>query len=244
MKNSVTVVTTFNEEIWNSYASKSISTWFDYFDHKIDFHFYTEGFVPLDDPRITYFEDSENKIKFIERNQQLNRVLNKSVPSPGRKWRSYCHKVFAQCESSRILKNRYMMFVDADVALLTPFSSKEVEGFLENNFCGYVGRDTLLTETGIIMYDLSKEGSFDFFDSFENLYIKDQLFDLNSWCDCSAFDHTRINSSLTFKNLSGRYSKFLDPISVSDLGIYFDHWMGKLSKVRGYSKHRKFRGKV
>jgi hypothetical protein len=44
--------------------------------------------------------------------------------------------------------------------------------------------------------------------------------------------------------MSTNYEGFVDPISVGPLGEYFDHWMGKLSKVRGYSKHRKFRGKV
>lgn len=244
MKKSITIVTTFNEAIWNQYASKSISTWFNHFDHKINFHFHTEGFVPIQDTRITYFQDSKDKIDFITRNQQLNRVLKKDVPSPGRKWQSYCHKVFAQCESSVATNTRYMMFIDADVAVLEDFSIREFEAFLEDNFCGYVGRENLLTETGLIMYDLSKEGAADFFLDFKKLYTEDLLFELASWCDCSAFDTIRSNSKLTFKNLSGRYSKFLDPISVSDLGNYFDHWMGKLSKVRGYSKHRKFRGKV
>jgi hypothetical protein len=244
MKNALTVITTFNEAIWNNYAFKSIPTWFEKFDHKINFHFYTEGFCPIDDPRILYLDNSTQKLDFVDRNRSLNRIPNKSVPSPGRKWDSYCHKVFAQCESSKILDNRYMMFVDADVALLKNFSVKEFESFLENHFCGYVGREGLLTETGLIMYDLSKDKSVDFFDEFEKIYTEDQLFELESWCDCSAFDHARSKSHLSFKNLSGRYAKFLDPISVSDLGNYFDHWMGKLSKLRGYSKHRKFRGKV
>jgi hypothetical protein len=244
MINSITVITTFNESIWNSYASTSISTWFEHFDNNINFHFYTEGFVPINDQRITYFPDSVQKLNFIHRNQNLNRIPNKSVPSPGRKWQAYCHKVFAQCESARLVDNKYMMFVDADVALLKRFSIKEFEAFLENNFCGYVGRERLLTETGLLMYDLSKEGSSDFFKDFESVYTEDKLFELESWCDCSAFDYTRSRSPMTFKNLSGKYATFLDPISVSDLGNYFDHWMGKLSKVRGYSKHRKFRGKV
>ena len=52
------------------------------------------------------------------------------------------------------------------------------------------------------------------------------------------------NSPLTFKNLSGRYSSFIDPIAVGEIGEYFDHWISKKSKQIGFSKHRKFRGKV
>lgn len=244
MIKSITIITTFNQKLWEEYASKSISTWLEYFDNNINFHFYTEGFEPIKNHRITYFPDSEKKLEFIRRNQSLSRIPNKNIPSPGRKWQAYCHKVFAQCESSSLLQDKYMMFVDADVALLNKFSLKEFETFLENNFCGYVGREDLLTETGLILYDLSQKGSLDFFKDLERVYTEDKLFELDSWCDCSAFDYTRSNSKLSFKNLSGRYEKFLDPISVSDLGNYFDHWMGKLSKKRGYSKHRKFRGKV
>ena len=72
----------------------------------------------------------------------------------------------------------------------------------------------------------------------------EQLFDFIQWDDCYIFDHLRSQSELNFVSMSGDYDFFIDPISVGPLGEYFDHWLGKLSKLRGYSKHRKFRGKL
>ena len=244
MSKLITVVTTFNESIWELFASKTLPTWLKFFDDNINFHFHTSEFKPLNNSRISYFTDSENKINFLNRNINLKRVPHKKIKGPGKKWDIYCHKVFAQCESAKIINNSYMLFLDADVALLNNFSIKIFEHFLNKNFCGFVGRDPLLTETGIIMYDLSYNNSNKFFDKFEKIYTEDKLFDLDSWCDCSAFDHLRNISELPFENLSGKYNKFIDPIAVGPLGEYFDHWIGKSSKLKGFSKHRKFRGKI
>lgn len=243
MKN-LTIVTTFTEELWNSYACRSIPSWFNFLQGFVNFHFHTDNFLPLQNKNIRCFADSDAKKNFLKRNHDLNRNPPKDIPGVGRRWWQYCHKVFAQYESSLEVENGYMIFLDADVAVLEKFSSNEVENFLNGKFCGYVGRDTLLTETGLIIYDLDHPGSREFLYDFYNLYNNDKLFDLHSWCDCSAFDYARKNSKLPFINLSGEYSKYVDPISVGPLGRYFDHWMGKLSKRRGYSKHRKMRGRV
>jgi hypothetical protein len=241
--NSLTVVSTFTESLWNEYGNRSIPTWFRYFESYIKFHFHTE-FKPINDQRVTYFLDTKEKLNFLERNIQINRIGTKDMHPVGRKWDTYCHKVYAQYESFKTADTRYLLFLDADVAALKPFTIDIATDLLQNYFCGFIGRDTLLTETGFILYDLEYEGSNNFFEDFIDLYNKDQLFNLESWCDCGAFDHIRLNSSLPFKNLSGRYSSFIDPIAVGDIGEYFDHWISKKSKRKGFSKHRKFRGKL
>ena len=241
--NSLTVVSTFTEELWEQYGNRSIPSWFRYFDPTVKFHFHTE-FKPIIDQKITYFLDTKEKLDFLERNTRINRHGTKDMHPVSRKWNTYCHKVYAQCESAKVADTRYLLFLDADVAALKPVDSSVVATLLDNHFCGFIGRDTFLTETGFILYDLHKPGTTDFFESFINLYNKDQLFDLASWCDCGAFDHIRENSPLSFKNLSGQYSSFIDPIAVGEIGEYFDHWISKKSKRNGFSKHRKFRGKL
>jgi len=241
--NSLTVVSTFTKDLWEHYGNRSIPTWFRYFDPGIKFHFHTE-FEPIIDRRITYFLDTKEKLDFLERNTRIGRQGTKIIHPVGRKWDTYCHKVYAQYESFKIADTRYLLFLDADVAALKSFDSNVAANMLDNHFCGYIGRDTLLTETGFILYDLSDPGAENFFETFINLYNKDQLFELDSWCDCGAFDHVRLNSLLSFKNLSGKYSSFIDPIAVGEIGEYFDHWISKKSKHTGFSKHRKFRGKL
>jgi len=241
--NSLTVVSTFTKDLWEQYGNRSIPTWFQYFDSNVKFHFHTE-FEPIIDQRITYFLDTKEKLNFLERNNANGRHGTKDMHPVGRKWDTYCHKVYAQYESFKTANTRFLLFLDADIAALRPFDADIAANLLDSHFCGFIGRDTLLTETGFILYDLHDPGSSNFFESFINLYNTDQLFELNSWCDCGAFDYIRLNSLLTFKNLSGRHSWFIDPIAVGEIGEYFDHWISKKSKRTGFSKHRKFRGKV
>lgn len=241
--NSLTVVSTFTKNLWEEYGNRSIPTWFRYFDSNIEFHFHTE-FEPVIDQRVTYFLDSKEKLDFLERNTLMGRQGTKDMHPVGRKWDTYCHKVYAQYQSFKAANTRYLLFLDADVAALKLFSGEIAANWLDNHFCGYIGRDTLLTETGFILYDIQDPGAENFFENFINLYNKDQLFELESWCDCGAFDHIRLQSTLSFKNLSGKYSSFIDPIAVGEVGEYFDHWISKKSKRVGSSKHRKFRGKI
>jgi hypothetical protein len=241
--NSLTIVSTFTKDLWEEYGNRSIPTWFQYFDSTVKFHLHTE-FKPIIDQRITYFLDTKEKLDFLKRNTRINRQGTKDMHPVGRKWDTYCHKVYAQYESFKKSDTRYLLFLDADVAALKSFNGNIAADLLDNHFCGFIGRDSLLTETGFILYDLHYPGSSQFFESFIDLYNKDQLFNLTSWCDCGAFDHIRTNSPLLFKNLSGQYSHFIDPIAVGEIGEYFDHWISKKSKRKGFSKHRKFRNKV
>lgn len=241
---SLSVVTTLSESNWMDYGNRSIPTWLGNFDSDVKFYFYT-NFRPVEDPRITYINDSLEKKVFLERNYQIGRELkNKTESKYMSRWDTYCHKVFAQCEASQICSTDFMVFLDSDIAVLDRITTDDIKNMLDTNFCGYVGRDKEGTETGLILYDLRHDSSQLFFKNFLDYYVEDKIFDLKQWDDCYVFDCCRKESSLPFKNLSGKYSTFIDPISVSELGNYFDHWMGKLSKLRGYSKHRKFRGRI
>lgn len=238
MKESLTIITTFNEELWEKYANRTIPSWMSNFDESVEFHFHTDGFKPLNDPRIKYFLDSKEKKNFIKRNDHV------PVRGASTNWRAYCHKVFSQIDSSRISDNKLMMFLDADIAMLKPFSYDAASKFLDNKFCGCVLRDNHNTETGLILYDLSHINSKLFFNTFENLYLSGDLFHLPQLDDCYAFDVCRRRLDIEVSNLSGEYRWFIDPIAVGPLGEFFDHWISKNSKIRGYSKHRKFRGKI
>jgi hypothetical protein len=245
MKNTITVVTTFSKENWNAYANRSIPTWLTYFDSAVNFHFHCE-WQPIYDSRINYINPSDEKENFLSRNYLIDRKYNKNRKNQGytTRWDVYCHKVFAQCESALIAETDLLLFLDADVACISPITSEILFEFIENNFCGYVGRTSPGTETGFLLYNLTKDPDKKFFKEFLEIYTGDKIFDFDQWDDCFIFDHCRSNSSLSFKNLSGQYTNFLDPIAVGPLGEFFDHWLSKKSKRQGSSKFRKFRGKI
>jgi hypothetical protein len=242
---NITVVTTFSKENWEMYANRSIATWFKYFDSNVKFQFHCD-WKPISDPRITYVHSSPNKESFLSRNYAINRQYTKSRASQGytTRWDVYCHKVFAQCEAGIHADTDLLLFLDADVACLAPITPELLINLIEDSFCGFVGRNSPGTETGFILYNLNKDPDRTFFKKFVNIYINDTLFDFEQWDDCFIFDHCRTTSNLRFKNLSGEYAHFLDPIAVGPLGDYFDHWLSKKSKRQGFSKFRKFRGKI
>ena len=245
MNDALTVVTTFGEPQWEAYASRSMSTWSSNLPWDTRFHFHTDsGFQPVEHDTVTYFQDTQAKKDFIARNDAIGRRAPDHFHPVGKRWNGYHHKVFAQYDSWRRCDTRWMIFLDADVAMLKPFDQTVLAQWLDRKFCGYIGRDPLLTETGFLAYDLACPDSNRFFESFVALYTNDLLFELSSWDDCGAFDHVRETCGLTFENLSGRFAQFVDPIAVGKVGEYFDHWISGKSKRQGFSKHRKFRGRV
>ena len=245
MIDAITVVTTLGEPQWQAYAQRSMPSWFDYMPSNTEFHLHTDlGFRPMNHISIRYFDDSRDKQDFIARNTVLNRRAPEHFHPVGKRWNIYHHKVFAQYQSYQACRTRWMMFLDADVAMLKPFTVVVLKEWLTGKFCGYIGRDPLLTETGLLAYDLAADDPSSFFTPLIELYTQDLLFDLGSWDDCGAFDHVRTTCGLEFENLSGRYAQFVDPIAVGKVGEYFDHWISGKSKRQGFSKHRKFRGRI
>jgi hypothetical protein len=241
----LTVVTTFSKDNWQAYASRSIATWIQYFDSTVKFQFHCD-WEPIADARITYIKSSVSKENFLARNHAANRqyLARRSSQGYTTRWDVYCHKVFAQCETAQSSDTELMLFLDADVACLCPITTQLLIELIGDSFCGYVGRDSPGTETGFILYNLTRDPRREFFKKFMGIYTTDQLFQFDQWDDCYIFDHCRVNSNLTFQNLSGSYSYFLDPIAVGPLGEFFDHWLSKKSKRQGFSKFRKFRGKI
>ncbi len=238
------VVSTLSEENYNIYASRTIPTWLNFFPLETEFHIHCDFDMPIQDPRIKYFKSSDQKISFLNRNNNLNRSLPLQTKGYATRWDTYCHKVFAQCETALMSNEGIMIFIDADVALLKNIDEATIREFLKDSFCSFVARESQGTETGLIFYNLDLDQEKSFFNELLNIYILDKIFEFPQWDDCFVFDQVRQQSTLEFSSMSRGYEKFIDPISVGPLGEYFDHWIGKLSKVRGYSKHRKFIGRI
>lgn len=245
MIDAITVVTTLGEPQWQAYANRSMPSWFEHMPADTEFHLHTDrGFRPLTQVNIRYFDDTPQKQHFVLRNLAADRRAPDHFHPVGKRWNIYHHKIFAQYESYRACGTRWMLFLDADVAMLQQFSVAVLRDWLAGRFCGYMGRDPLLTETGLLAYDLAADHTDKFFVPLIKLYTEDGLFALHSWDDCGAFDHVRETCGLAFENLSGQHAHFIDPIAVGKVGEYFDHWISGKSKRQGFSKHRKFRGRV
>lgn len=241
MTDGISIITTLTSDIWESYANRSIPSWFDIFPSDTKF-FFNCNFQPMADQRITYIDDNNEKIKFIATNREKNRINKYPGPSVTKRWETYCHKVFAQYDAAMLCKTKYLIFLDADIKALKPFSIKEVSFLIGDSIGGCMMRDEVPTESSLIIYNMQHPKIFGFFEVFRNFYIDETVFDMVQWDDSYVFDQARKN--FNFKSLSGKYSKFLDPIALGPMGEYFDHWMSKSSKRNGFSKFRKLRGKI
>lgn len=236
-----TIVTTFSPKNWKEYASRTLPTWFAHFGESVEFHLHCD-WEPICYRRVTWCRDSPQKTQFFLRNTQLNRICSFASKGYVTRWDTYCHKVFAQCESALAARTRFLLFLDADVAVVKDVPDGYLASLLNGAFCGYLERSGFVTETGFILYDLTRDPGREFFKSFLDVYLSDALFDFtDGWDDCHVFDRCRAASPLPFVSLSGTHADALDPIAMGPLGEYFDHWIGRISKEQRTSKFRQFR---
>lgn len=240
---SVKVVTTLSQEYWDRVGQYSVITWPNLMpdDWKLWLH---------DSPNLPIKHD----LNFTSTNKQewwklaevkVSQFTKKQKPFGYQQdWKTFSHKVFAQCESFEKESSGLMMWCDADVKWKKQPTTKFLIKCLDGKFCAYLGRDRvnpaehkkrkykkLPNETGILIYNLDHPIAEKFFYNFKEIYLSLKLFDGYDWSDCGAFETAMLETGKeNFNDLALPYPPAISPMPLTVLGNYFEHWMGWANK--------------
>ncbi len=126
-------------------------------------------------------------------------------------------------------------WLDADIV----FTRKVPKDFLNTCLAGhglaYLGRPTLYSETGFMVFDPSYANHDLFMTLYRNAYLNGAFRLLTEWHDCQVFDFVREMLAYDGRNMA----KGCDPnhpFVYSMLGTYMDHLKGPERKAAGRSK--------
>ena len=183
-------VTTYNSVLYKAYAHQLITSYLTT-QQTIPMYVFVED-DPKDYPQrnnvhyVNLFEVEPDCKAFVERNR--HRVPADFFEDAVR----FSYKVFAQ-NAAREYADR-MFFVDADMVFNKQIPLEVYDTILPKDiFVGFYDRPNQYTETGFIGFNNNKSISKKFFGHYLNLYKEDNIYNLENWTDCHAFDETRKN---------------------------------------------------
>lgn len=185
-----------------------------------------------DKPILVYSEDMLEGVAIRDLNldTELQEFLGNCPPeSPHYQWQAgkFAKKVFAITDP--VLKNDWLIWIDADVILDKPLDERFfLETCPENKDGAYLGRkDWHTSECGFVSYNLKRRGG-SFLKRLREVYTSGEIFDHLEWHDSYLFDRVR-EEGYDFLNLS----EGIPGIHVWDdsiLGEYSRHLKGPLRK--------------
>ena len=181
-------VTTFNKRLYKEYAHRLIGT-YSATDQDTRMVVYVEDDLKYY-PKHAQIEfrslfDEEPELKnFIDRNH------NRPVKDFYRDAVRFSYKVFAQRAATRLGYKR-IFYVDSDCVFIKKIPHSWFDIILpKDKFISFYDR-TNYTETGFIGFDLTKDCTKQFFDTYVEWYIKDTVYNLSAYTDCHTLDATR-----------------------------------------------------
>lgn len=169
MDAQITVVTSTNREIWQEYAHKTIPDWQ-----------WTPWIHQEPDDSNTHWQEWRHR----------NRTR---YPSPDffKTWERFSHKVEAQCELSKRITTRYMIWLDADVQQIKTVPEEVLQQWLpqKGSALTFLSRgDLQYPETGFIAYDLEHPKTRLLLGELKTLYLSNEIFQLEQWHDGYVWD--------------------------------------------------------
>lgn len=202
MKLDKIFITTLSKSLYEKYAYKLLDSYIST-NQQIPLYIYTEDFIDRPTiPNVTWIDFNSKELEnFIDRNK--NRVAESYMQDGVR----FCYKVFSQY-AARNLADK-VFFLDADCIFLSQIPLDWFDRVLPNNtFTCFYDRPGLYTECGFVGFNTTSSISEEFFNKYLNLYLSDNLYKLNYYTDCHAFDYTRsmFKTNLTYKeNTLGQF---------------------------------------
>jgi len=256
-------VTTFNEDGYNKYGEKMIDAFLTFWPDTQRIVVYVEDFdLPWKfarDPRIT--------VRDLNQVQSLTafKTRHEDNPKAHGHWPvetyltqknfkfdavRFSHKVFALYDAFHNLLEdaKALVWLDADTITHRKVPEDFIEKVAPRNYfdsggkhpygiAAYLGRIKQHSECGFVVYNCTHPMMSDFWQTFANYYITDEIFNLKEWHDSFVFDHVRKifeergmkNRNLTPRHFTGH------PFINCALGEYMDHMKGA-RKHHGRSK--------
>lgn len=255
-------VTTFNHDGFKKYGERMIDTFLTNWPNTQRILVYTENFeMPIQftrDPRLIVRDISQIQTLTAFKNRNANNPkANGYWPDENQTLKNFkfdavrfSHKVFALYDASHNLPEgaKAIVWLDGDtvthrkvpenfIERIAPRNYIDVSGKHPYGIAAYLGRVKQYSECGFVVYNCKHPMMKDFWETFINLYITDELFNLQEWHDSFIFDHVRkIYEARGMKNhnLTPRHSTG-HPFINCELGDYMDHMKGA-RKQHGRSK--------
>ena len=240
---SLTIVTSFNEAIWNGHGKPCVMSWLEKLKGDFELHIYVDGKVPGDLP----FTDPRVKVFFLDNHPEYTKFLRDTahvqeppnVPPPHQfrfQFRRFWPKVFAMNKTSFRPSTSYALWLDADILInksvhIDKFTAtvSDTESFSildRGEPWGYCDSGFLLVR--------NHEGTEAFFEQLRNLYTSQAIFSFREWHDAYLItqllkitfgSQTSSNYGDNVHSLCG-LSKSLHPLDDSWLKDYMVHLKG------------------
>lgn len=243
-----TVVTTFNQQGYNVYGRRMITTWLETWPKDVELWVYAEDCpidIKADNLRIwDLHEASAELVAFKHRWRDVPKANGDIGPGSERKafkWQAvrFAHKVYAIFDAARRCQSDWLIWMDADMVCHSAIDKDRLQQFFpaDRDLC-YAGRSNKFSECGLYGINLGSTRALDFLARFQHYYddAESGIFTLSEWHDSFVFDAVRSQFALRELNWSsGLINGEGHPLINCEWGAYIDHLKGK-RKDAGRSK--------
>lgn len=262
---NIIVVTTFNENGFNTYGKKMVKSFDTFWPDNIHLYVYYEGNIPSMDTsnRIHWknlHDESKDLVNFKERHKNdpvAHGKASKSpkgltrIPSSNLKHKAkhegidsflydavrFSHKVFTVISASENIKSDILIWLDGDVKTFRKIPENFFENLIPNDtHLTYLGREEKYSECGFVAYNKNHKVHDIFIKIWKELYENDTVFNLEEWHDSYVFDYVRNLFDVKNNNLNYYVKDNGHPFINSELGNYLDHLKGKRKEIGHSSK--------
>ncbi len=254
-----TVVTTFNANGYNLYASKMIDTFLKHWPESVTLKVYAEDCdvkqnannleivdLKIASPELVKFKTRWQGVPNANGDVSDDPIRNKRRDAgKGFKWDAvrFAHKVYAIFAAAKDPSTDCLIWMDADSVCHSPITKSVIDDLCGSGTdLGFLGREKKYTECGLYSMNLRSTAIQNFLIEFQRMYddAENGIFTLEEWHDSFVFDVVRnkFKGQIKENNWSqGIITGEGHPLINSKWGAYLDHLKGD-RKDLGRSKNK------
>jgi hypothetical protein len=256
----ISVVSTFHKPVLDVYGQRFVDSFSKNIAPEIDLYLYAEDCNPkTSDPRIHVFDHHKELPQLVAFKDKWGNVPKANGKCPPEikakrprdwhkefKWDAvrFANKVYAVFDAAKKCDSDWLVWMDADTYVHSPFNYKAFKSFLpDRTFLSYLARGRKWPECGFYGINLKHSTGQKFLNDFEHAYEHAEygIFQMEEWHDSYVFDEIlkkvkKKNPNDATHNISGNIINGEGhPLINSGLGAYLDHMKGG-RKFDGRSK--------
>lgn len=251
MSKHYVVITAMNRKIYDETGKAMIESFSKFWEEPVRLIVYWQGDGDdlgglkdtISNGRVTYYSSfmmSPELTKFVDRHKDRADQKNPLELHHGAVRFSY--KTFAEVTTLQDFKRGggkvRVVWLDADTVTFAPVTVAWLDTLLpEGKFVSFLGREDNYSECGFLMYDTAHLKTKEFADTWEQLYVTDEVFNLPQWHDSFVFDHVRrkVLKPSDWHNLTPLGRGYQHVWLSSELATKMDHMKGN-RKAEGKSR--------